>query len=110
MKKPSIRSKWVEIAPGRKRLVLYGPGVEPRRKGDRTVGHKDETPEEERYRRLYGRKMIVCEDLKSKEARKSWPRYRITPDGQEGPLPFGSNAERQLYCKTFGFRESAHWG
>ena len=103
------KSEWVEIAPGRRRLVSEdGKGLQlTPRPGHK--GAKDETWEQERYRKLYGEKMIVCEDLKDKRARKSWPNYKILPDGREGPLPFKNNNERKAYCDAFGFRCSGEW-
>ena len=107
--KPKWSTTWVEVAPGRKRLVVDGQGLSPTRRKKERHGRKDETYEEERYRLLYREKMVVCEDLKDKRARNVWPRYKILPDGREGPLPFKDKHERKLYCKTFGFRESADW-
>lgn len=107
-----LGNEWVEVAPGRKRLVTKEDKERLAKKAwgrRKATGPKDETYEEERYRILYGEKMVVCEDLKSKEARKAWPRYRILPDGREGPMPFRNKYERRDYLRAFGFRESGDW-
>jgi hypothetical protein len=106
----SWKSEWVEVAPGRKRLVVAGARkVQSEKYANARGGKPDENWEQERYRKLYGEKMVVCEDLKDKKARKTWPGYRILPDGREGPLPFKNNNERKAYCDAFGFRCSGEW-
>jgi hypothetical protein len=108
--KASWKSEWVEVAPGRKVLVSDSQRkVESVRYANAPGTRPDETWEQERYRKLYGEKMIVCEDLKDKRARKTWPGYKVLPDGREGPLPFRNNAERKAYCDAFGFRCSGEW-
>lgn len=103
------RFQWVEVEPGRKILVdtKAEPVEQTRRRS--YVGEVHQSHEEERYEKLYHEKMLVCEDLKDKAARREWSRYKILPDGREGPLPFRSKAERREYCSRFGFRESGAW-
>lgn len=65
---------------------------------------------DERYRKLYGEKPPpVIEDLRSKDAAKTWPGYQRVqmPDGtwKEGPKRFRDRAEFETYKKTYGFVE-----
>jgi hypothetical protein len=60
---------------------------------------------EERYRKLYKEPMVVQEDLKHPIARLTWPRYKILPDGRQGPLPFQTMAEKEEYFRRYNFAE-----
>ena len=114
--KAKWKSEWVEIAPGRKRLVSESQRkVRSERYAKPGGGRNDETWEEERYRRLYHEKMIVCEDLKAKHMRGTRG-YVVLPDGREGPLSFnnpvwgcGEKAARIDYLRAAGIRESGGW-
>ena len=60
----------------------------------------------ERHAKLYGiRNMQVDEDLRSELARKTWPRYKVFPDGRQGPLAFETLSEKKEYCRRYGFEE-----
>lgn len=63
--------------------------------------------DEQRYKTVYGEKMFANEDLRCKDAERSWYNYfkGTTPDGRyvEGPRPFTSRKERLEYCRRFGF-------
>lgn len=107
---------WVDVAPGRKRLVY--PSQERNRKRDCVKG-KVRAPEmhdvmdahNERYRKMYGEKEGVpgvIEDYRSEQAKKTWPGYRRIKVGdtwKEGPLPFRSYAEQNMYERTYGFHQ-----
>ena len=108
-KKSHERYQWVEVEPGRKLLVDTEAVPQEHTRRTRVVGEIHRTWEEERYEKLYGEKMLVCEDLKNKQARREWGRYVTLPDGREGPLPFRSKAERSEYLSRFNFRESGGW-
>ena len=100
---------WVDVGPGRKRLVYPSRQIERNKQCRVPPMHDVMAAHDERYAKWYKEKPPpVIEDYRCEEAKKTWPGYtRVkTPYGwKEGPPRFKSYAEQRTYEQTYGFRQ-----
>lgn len=59
----------------------------------------------ERQKMLYGIRHNKClVDYASREAAKTWPRYVVLPNGEQGPAPFRDVAEMKEFERRYRVR------